>query len=207
MLTYSYKAKNIGGNELSGQMQAKSRNEVVAALKEKGLFLLKVEPQSKVSAVFSSGGQIGGRISIKEKAIFTHQLATLLKAGMKLTLALKTLSKQTISKHLQTVISQIHDDIEHSSSLSEAMGKHPKIFSRVYTAIIGAAEQSGSLAETLKVLSIQLKSQASVSSRIKSALVYPDISPALLGCSRSKRLRPATIHHSVSRMFAIRKGD
>ncbi|MHC4396857.1 MAG: type II secretion system F family protein [Planctomycetota bacterium] len=173
MLTYSYKAKNISGNELSGQIQAQSRNEVVAALKQKGLFLLKVVPQNRLSAAFASGSQMGRRVSIKDKAIFTHQLATLLKAGMKLTVALNTLSKQTKNKHLKTVISKIHDDIEQSSSLSESMARHPKIFSRVYTAVIEAAEQSGALSETLSVLSIQLKSQASVSSRIKSALVYP----------------------------------
>ena len=173
MITYSYKAKNISGNELSGQIQGQSRHDVVTVLKQKGLFLLKVEAQSKLFATFTSGSQIGGRVSIKEKAIFTHQLATLLKAGMKLTVALTTLSKQTKSKHLQSVISQVHDDIEHSSSLSEAMAKHPKVFSRVYTAIIEAAEQSGALSETLSVLSSQLKSQASISSRIKSALVYP----------------------------------
>lgn len=173
MLTYSYKAKNISGIELTGQLQAKSRNEVVAALKRKGLFLLTVEPQSRFATILSSGTGVGGRVSIKDKAIFTHQLATLLKAGMKLTVALNTLSKQTKNKHLKTVISRIHDDIEQSSSLSQAMSKHPKIFSSVYTAIIEAAEQSGSLSQTLLVLSNQLKSQASVSSRIKSALVYP----------------------------------
>ena len=173
MLTYSYNAKNINGSELTGQLQAQSRHEVIALLKQKGLFLLKVEPQNKFSAILTAGTQMGGRVSIKEKAIFTHQLATLLKAGMKLTAALKTLSKQSGNKHLKAVISQVHDDIEQSSSLSEAMSRHPKIFSHVYTAIIEAAEQSGALSETLKVLSSQLKSQASVSSRIKSALVYP----------------------------------
>ena len=173
MLTYIYKAKNISGVELSGRMQGKSRQEVVTALKQKGLFLLKVESENIVSAALASGSHIQARVNIKEKAVFTHQLATLLKAGMKITAALKTLSKQTRNKRLKTVISQIHDDIEQSSSLSEAMARHSKIFSRVYTAIIEAAEQSGALSQTLSVLSSQLKSQASVSSRIKSALVYP----------------------------------
>ena len=173
MLTYIYKAKNISGVELSGRMQGKSRQEVVTALKQKGLFLLKVESENIVSAALASGSHIQARVNIKEKAVFTHQLATLLKADMKITAALKTLSKQTRNKRLKTVISQIHDDIEQSSSLSEAMARHSKIFSRVYTAIIEAAEQSGALSQTLSVLSSQLKSQASVSSRIKSALVYP----------------------------------
>ena len=111
MLTYSYKAKNISGNELSGQMQGKTRQEVVAALKQKGRFLLKVEARNIFTTVFASGSQIGRRVSVKEKAIFTHQLATLLKAGMKLTDALKTLSKQTKNKHLKTVSTTIrgHD--------------------------------------------------------------------------------------------------
>ena len=90
MLTYSYKAKNISGSELFGRIQARSRNEVVAALKQKGLFLLKVEPQNRLSAVFASGSRMGGRVSIKDKAIFTHQLGTLLKAGMKITASLAT---------------------------------------------------------------------------------------------------------------------
>ncbi len=173
MNTYIYKAKNAGGNEFSGQMQANSRSDVVAALKQKGLFLLKVEPQNRFSAVFASGSRMSGHVSIKDKALFTHQLATLLKAGMQLTIALNTLSKQTKNKHLKAVISQIHDDIEQSSSLSQAMAKHSKVFSSVYTSIIEAAEQSGALPETLSVLSSQLRSQVSVSTRIKSALVYP----------------------------------
>jgi len=173
MLTFSYKAKNISGNEFSGQIQAESRNDVIASLKQKGLFLLKVEPQNKLSLILKSPARMGNRVNIKDKAIFTHQLATLLKAGMKLTVALNTLSKQTKNKHLRIVIAQIHDDIEQSCSLSEAMSKHSKIFSNVYTSIIKAAEQSGALSETLTVLSGQLKNQASVSSRIKSALIYP----------------------------------
>jgi type II secretory pathway component PulF len=173
MLTYTYEAKNISGNELVGQIQGKSRQEAAATLKQKGLYLLKIEPQSRLSAIFASGMKFGNLVSIKDKAIFTHQLATLLKAGMKLTSALKTLSKQTKNKHFKNVISQIYDDIEQSSSLSEAMGKHPKIFSRTYIAIVEAAEQSGALSETLSLLSSQLKNQASINSRIKSALTYP----------------------------------
>ncbi|MCK4887678.1 MAG: type II secretion system F family protein, partial [Planctomycetes bacterium] len=110
---------------------------------------------------------------VKEKAIFTHQLATMLKAGLQMTSALESLSKQTRSKQLTMVISQIHSDIEHSDSLSQAMSKHPVIFSKVYTSVIEAAEKSGSLPQTLAILSKQLKNQSSVNSRIKSALAYP----------------------------------
>lgn len=173
MLTYTYKAKNIGGNEFSGQMQGASRREVIVALKQKGFYILAIEPLSKASALFASNTQFGKGISVKDKAVFTHQLAILLKAGMKLTTALKTLSTQTKNKNLRAVISQINNDIEQSCSLSEAMAKHSKVFSRTYTAIIEAAEHTGSMSETLFVLDQQLKKQASVNSRIVSALIYP----------------------------------
>jgi len=173
MLNYIYKAKNTDGALLTGQMLADRRQSVITALKQKGYYLLSVEHQGKISALLNSNTPLTSHISVKQKAVFTHQLATLLRAGMKLTTALKTLSKQTENKHLSAVITQLYNDIEQSSSLSEAMSRHPRVFSKVYTAIVEAAEKSGALAETLSVLSSQLKSQASVNARIKSALIYP----------------------------------
>ena len=173
MLTYTFKAKTNEGTLVSGDLRADRRETVVTTLKQKGYYLLSIEPENKISSFLRSNAGFGSRVRVKEKAIFTHQLATLLRAGMQLTTALKTLSKQTENKHLASVIKQLHTDIERSSSLSEAMAKHPKVFSKVYTAIVEAAEESGSLAETLSVLSKQLKSQASVNTRIRGALVYP----------------------------------
>jgi len=173
MLNYIFKARNTEGVSVSGQICADCRETVVTSLKQKGYYLLSIEAENRLLAIFHLTAGLGRRVRVKEKAIFTHQLATLLAAGMQLTTALKTLSGQTQNKYLSSVIGQIHRDIEQSSSLSEAMGKHSKVFSKVYTAIVGAAEQSGSLAGTLCVLSKQLKAQASVNSRISRALVYP----------------------------------
>ena len=171
MLTYSYKARNSQGEFVAGTLAAQRRETVITTLKQKGYYLLDVEIQDRLASLYQNISV--HRVSVKEKAIFTHQLATLLKAGMKLTTALHTLSKQTQNKYLAVVIKQMQTDIEHSSSLSEAMARHSRIFSKVYTAIIAAAEHSGSLSQTLFILSQQLKSQASVNSRIRSALVYP----------------------------------
>jgi type IV pilus assembly protein PilC len=173
MLTYIFKAKNSEGALVSGQMPADRREIVVSALKQKGYYLLRVEQENKFSSLLRSNAGLRNRVSVREKAIFTHQLATLLRAGMQLSIGLKTLSKQTENKHLALVIQQLRSDIEQSSSLSEAMAKHPRIFSQVYTAVVEAAEESGSLAETLSVLSKQLKAQAEIRARIRGALVYP----------------------------------
>jgi len=173
MLNYTFKAKNGEGALVAGNMRADSRQSVINTLKQKGYFLLSVRPQNRLSDAL--GRQIGirSRVSNNDKAIFTHQLATLLKAGMHLSMALKTLSKQTENKYLAYVIEQLQTDIEQSSSLSEAMAKHDRVFSKVYHAIVRAAEQSGSLVETLYILSTQLKAKSSVTRRIRAALVYP----------------------------------
>ncbi|MHC4742278.1 MAG: type II secretion system F family protein [Planctomycetota bacterium] len=173
MLTFTFKAKNSEGTLVRGDIAADRRETVVNTLRQKGYYLLSVEKQGKLSSVLHSNAALRGRLNVRDRAIFTHQLATLLKAGMQLSIALKTLTKQTQNKYLASVIDQLQTDIEQSHSLSEAMAKHPKVFSPVYSAIVEAAEESGSLAETLSVLSAQLKNQAAVRARIRGALIYP----------------------------------
>lgn len=173
MLSYTYRAKTEQGVLVSGDMLADRADAVVHALKQKGYFPISVQQEGRLASLLRSNAGLGARVSTREKGIFTQQLATLLRAGVQLSIALKTLSKQTESKYLASIIRQLNEDIEQSSSLSAAMAKHPRVFSRVYSAIVAAAEESGTLVETLSVLSRQLKSQASVSARIKGAMVYP----------------------------------
>jgi len=173
MFTFTFKAKNDEGTLVQGDIAADRRETVVNALKQKGYYLLSVEQQNKLSVILRSNPVLRGRVNVRDRAVFTHQLATLLRAGMQLSIALTTLTRQTHNKHLASAIEQLHTDIEQSSSLSQAMAKHPRIFSQVYTAIVEAAEESGNLAETLSVLSKQLKTQAATRARIRGALVYP----------------------------------
>ena len=173
MITYNFKAKTSHGQTVAGTIKSNGRESAVKMLKQKKYYLISLSKQNALSKLINSNFSFVQNVSVKEKAIFTHQLATMLKAGLQMTSALESLSKQTRSKQLTTVISQIHSDIEQSDSLSLAMSKHPRIFPKVYTSIIEAAEKSGSLPETLRTLSDQLKNQSSVNSKIKSALAYP----------------------------------
>ncbi len=173
MHTYVFRARNSEGTLISGNIRADRRETAAIDLKRKGYYLISVEPQSGLLGVLGGNWRPGRRVGLKDRAIFTHQLATLLRAGMLSTTALKTLSKQTPNKYFASVIGQLHSDVEQSCSLSEAMARHRRVFSSVYTAIVEAAEQSGSLGEALSVLGKQLKDQAAVNSRIRGALVYP----------------------------------
>ena len=173
MITFNFKAKTSHGKTIAGSIESNDRGSAIKALKQKNYYLIDLNRQNHLSWLFNSNFSFAKHVSVKEKAIFTHQLATMLKAGLQMTSALESLSKQTRSKQLTAVISQIHDDIERSDSLSQAMRKHPRIFSKIYTSIIEAAEKSGSLPQTLTLLSNQLKNQSTVNSRIKAALAYP----------------------------------
>jgi len=173
VLNYTFKAKNTEGTLVAGAMQADRREHVITAVKNKGYYLLSVEPEGKLVGALRRSSSLRSRVTVRDKAVFVHQLATLLKAGVRLSISLKTLSRQTQNKYLASVISQLQADIEQSSSLSQAMARHPNVFSSVFRAVVEASEESGSLGETLSVLSKQLKARASVNTRIRAALTYP----------------------------------
>jgi type II secretory pathway component PulF len=173
MATFCYKARNHEGVLIKGRIDAPQRDSAVAQLKGKGYFPSTVEIESAYTAVLHNKMSPFSRINTRDKAIFTGQLSTLLKAGMQLSPALKTLTSQTANKCLTSVIKQLNQEVEQSSALSYAMARHPRIFSSVYVAIVRSAEQAGNLGDTLAVLSQQLKSQAAIRSRIRGAMLYP----------------------------------
>ena len=99
MLNYTYQARSNEGALVSGDMQADRRETVVSALKQKGYYPLRVQLQGKIAAVISKKAALGSRVSVRDRAIFTHQLATLLRAGMRLSIALE---------HFNLLCSHIH---------------------------------------------------------------------------------------------------
>lgn len=172
MESFSYTARNSIGQLINGSLESQGRKAAISTLKKRGYYLLSIDVQSRLGTAYRTG--LGhGHFSTSQRAIFTRQLATLLGAGMHLSIALKTLISQTANKKLCSIIEQLHSDIEGSSSLSTAMAKHPRAFPPTYTAIVGAAEETGMLAQTLSSLSIQLKTQASINLRIRTAMTYP----------------------------------
>ncbi len=174
MQSFAYKAKGMDGRLITGEIQAEDRPSVVSMLKKKGYFVLSVEPEQRlVVSIQRKFRFLEHRVPLRQKAVFTQQLATLLKAGMQLTVALKTLSRQMEDKFFASIIHRLYQDIEESSSLSQTMSNFPNVFPPTYTAIVGAAEESGSLVESLTNLSKQIKSQAAICSRIRGALAYP----------------------------------
>ena len=173
MQRFDYAVKDREGKVFTGMLTADGTSCAVCQLREKGYFITQLRKTGLLSRFSRREDLIRFFVSGKQKAIFTHQLATLLGAGVRLTTALGTLSHQMKNRRFGELIDEIRENVDDSLSLSEAMGKHRGVFSDVYTAIVGASEKSGSLAETLELLAGQLRRQGQIRGKIFAAMVYP----------------------------------
>lgn len=112
-------------------------------------------------------------IPLKEKLFFTQYLGIMLKSGISLAPALKTLAKQTPNKHFAKIIKEIADSVERGVSLTESLRPHGRVFGELFINMIEAGEVSGKLEDVLAQLYIQQKKQYELTSKIKGALTYP----------------------------------
>jgi len=124
------------------------------------------------------------RVPIMQKILFVSHLKTMVKAGLSLIDALRILSAEIENKKLRTVIGQITIGVEEGLQLSEVLAKYPKIFPSIYVSMIGAGETAGKMETALDQVSVQMKKNHELSSRIKGAMMYPAvIVTAMIGIS------------------------
>src|SRR5690606_19580428 len=108
-------------------------------------------------------------VKLKDLVIFSRQLSTMISAGVPLTKSLAALQSQTDNKFFGSVIGEVSKDIEGGKSLTDALAKHPNVFSEVYVNMVRAGETGGILDEILKRLASQVEKEASIRKKIKSA--------------------------------------
>lgn len=173
MKKFAYKVKDkVTGKIVKGEIQADSEHAAGKTLIDQGYIL-----QDSIHEISTEGfiAKLTGRISTKDKIIFTRQFATLIGAGLPLAQGLRTVSEQTENKKMRSIIDEILANVESGSSLSDAFSKHPEVFDKVYLALIAAGELSGTLDESLKRIAIQQEKDAAMMSKIRGALTYPCI--------------------------------
>lgn len=170
MKRFNYKAKEKAtGKSIKGSIQAETEQIAGRLLLEQGYI-----PESVVedgTGFFASQG----RVTSKDRVMFTRQLATLIGAGLPLASSLRTVAEQTQAKAMKTVIEEILGKVESGKSLHESFAEYPDIFNGVYLALIQAGETSGTLDLALKRLADQEEKDAAMMSKIRGALVYPAI--------------------------------
>ncbi len=176
MAVYEYKAIEKGtGKATKGMVDADGPVQARQKLRDQGLFPTSVRETTAGAAMEEQGvsRRLGGRISTRDLALMTRQLATLLRAGMPVVGALAALLDQTNKPRLRSTIYDIRDRVNSGSNLGDAMAEHPRVFSSLYVNMVRAGEASGTLEDVLKRLADILEHQAKLKSQILSSLAYP----------------------------------
>ena len=171
MKKYDYEARDSSSNKIvKSVVQADSENAAAKLLTAQGFVPLKIELQDDKTNFFA---RFSGRITTKDKVVFTRQLATLIGAGLPLAQSLRTVQEQTTNKRMQEIVQEIISDVEGGKSLSDSFAKHPEAFNKVYVALVSAGETSGTMDDSLKRLAAQQEKDAAMMSKIRGAMMYP----------------------------------
>ncbi len=173
MKKFNYEAKDTSsGKHVKSTVQAESEHSAAKLLIDQGFVPLDIKEFDEKGSVLA---KLTGRITTKDKIVFSRQLATLIGAGLPLSQSLRTVSEQTENKQFRAVVDEIIADIEGGKALSDSFAKHPNVFDKVFLALIQAGEASGTLDDALKRIATQQEKDAAVMSKIKGALTYPVI--------------------------------
>jgi type IV pilus assembly protein PilC len=171
-MKFNYKARTKEGELQVGNVEASSKEAATAILLSHGLFILSLEPVVE-DTFWNRISEFLRKVKTTDLMVFTRQFATLLSSQVPLADSLANLYKQTTKPVLKETIYEIAMDIDAGFSLSQALSKHPGIFSEFYVNMVKSAEVTGRLSEVLNFLADYLEKQVALISKIKNALTYP----------------------------------
>lgn len=175
MAQFSYRARDVAGQLITGEGESASQAAMQEALFEQGLVPLAVK---EIKAGQVSIDAITGwfdRVKPEDLMMFTRQFHTLFRAGVSIDTILGTLAKQAMGRTFRTAIERVRADIGRGSSLAQAFRQHPRIFDELYNSMIAAGEEAGILEQTLGELVTLLEKEHTIKKNIKSATLYPKI--------------------------------
>ena len=170
MATFEYTGRDKNSEMREGLIEASSQEGAVDTLQQTGLVIVSIRERSKP---FFSRIRIGGRVKQKDLVIFSRQLSTLFEAEIPVVQALKTLVSETEKKALQQIVSDVLDDITGGLALSQALAKHPLVFSMFYVNLVRSGEESGKLKEIFTYLADYLERSYYLSTKARNAMIYP----------------------------------
>lgn len=173
MAIFSFTAKSSSRQTVKGLMVADSEAGLATKLKDQGLTLTKaIDTSKKTSGLESWLAKYRG-VPVVQKIFFTQNLGVMLRGGFSISRAMATLALQTNHNYFKRVILTLQQDLEGGSNFSLALKKFPRVFSELFINMVAAGEASGKLDEVLKNLTIQMKKDHQLISKVKGALTYP----------------------------------
>jgi len=179
MPTFEYEAIDRAGVMARGRQQAEGQDELIQALRERGQLVVAVKPTTAVPreslrhAVTRSFRNMGGRVKLSVLVLFTGQLAAMLEAGIHLVRILASLAREADDKRFARIIDDLRESISAGASFAASLGQYPRVFGRLYVAVVRAGEASGALPVVLNSLTVTLEKMEHLRRKVKGALAYP----------------------------------
>ncbi|MEJ5029691.1 MULTISPECIES: type II secretion system F family protein [unclassified Comamonas] len=161
---YEWEGKDRNGKIVRGESRAGGENQVIASLRRQGILPSKIKKRRMRS---------GKRIKPKDIALFTRQLATMMKAGVPLLQAFDIVGRGSTNPSVTKLLNDVRSDVESGSSLSTAFRRHPMYFNALYCNLVEAGEAAGILEGLLDRLATYMEKTEAIKSKIRSALMYP----------------------------------
>jgi len=171
MAEFSYRAKDLKGEDYTGDIQAADVHAAAVTLRKKGLIVIAVKLKHPPSLGFLN--RFLNRVSFTELVVITRQLSTMISAGLVLSEAIDILEEQQGSKTLKKALAEISQDIKGGLTLAQALGKYPHIFPHLYVNLIKSGEASGRLDSVLSQMAEGLEKEREFRARIRGAMIYP----------------------------------
>ena len=170
MPVFAYAGTARGGKSVTAEINADTREVAIEQLRSQGITVKSIEERKKAKGLFGERKQ---RISDKDIVIFTRQFATMINAGLPLVQCLEILATQCDNKTFGKLIGEVKMDVESGTTYADALKKHPKVFSSLYSNMVQAGEVGGALDVTMQRLANQLEKAAKLKAQVKAAMVYP----------------------------------
>jgi type IV pilus assembly protein PilC len=173
MAGFAYSAISIDGLETVGEIHAPDLEAAREQLRIRGLLAhtlreLPASGEDNLRTAFK-------KIKPRSMQVFSRQFATMIEAGLNIVAALVILEEQTDDLYLADIIAELRADVEGGLLLSQAMARHPKVFSELYVAMVQAGEASGMLDHVLDRVADQIEKETKIKRRVKGAMVYPTV--------------------------------
>jgi len=170
--TFAFRAMDVSGAATAGELDAESKAAVGEQLRQRGLIVLDVSEKTQPLKIEELLTRWKGP-DMRELAVFSRQFATLVASGMPMLRTLHTLEEQTQDDQIREAVASVRADVEAGSTLEQAMERHPKVFDRLFRAMVRSGEQSGRLEDSLDRIAFQVEKSDALLRQVKSALMYP----------------------------------
>ncbi|MBX3089584.1 MAG: type II secretion system F family protein [Cryobacterium sp.] len=175
--TYAYKGKDAEGKVVKGRIDAATEGAVANRLKTMGISPLSIQETSGGTGLQMeiNLGALGNRVKLKDLAVMTRQMSTMITSGLSLLRSLTIITEQTASKELKRILGSVSREVETGSSLSDAIARHSQVFPPIMISLIRAGETGGFLDNALLSVAKNFESEVKLRQTIKSAMTYPVI--------------------------------